>query len=100
MADELDRYWLQLARGRIRPATAAEKAQWRRVIESGRHSPQELQGSISLIVRGLLLEGGHIARDAPWPPPGLAPYDARGSPEGPLESDPDEDPAGAAEVKA
>jgi uncharacterized protein YdaU (DUF1376 family) len=81
MSDQLAEYWLTLARGRLRPATAADKAGWRRAIESGRYSRQQLQGSICEAVRGLLLEAGHLARDAPWPPPGLAPFDVRGSPD-------------------
>jgi len=81
VADELGRYWVTLTRGRIRPATAAERAGWRRALEDRRYSPEQLQGSICETVRGLLMDAKQLAWDAPWPTPGLAPFDARGSPD-------------------
>lgn len=85
VADELSRYRDRLGEGRgLRPTTAAQKAGWRRALESGRYTRRELEGTICEGVWSELVAAGQLARDAPWPPPGLAPYDARGSP-GPAE---------------
>jgi hypothetical protein len=81
-ADELARYRDRLGGDRgLRPTTAAQKGEWRRALESGRYTLQQLQGSICEGVWSELVAAGRLARDAPWPPPGLAPFDARGSPD-------------------
>jgi hypothetical protein len=96
VADRLSDYRNRLARGRLRTAMASERAEWRRAWESGRFDERQLQGLVSEHVWSALVAAGQLARDAPWPPPGLAPYDARGSPGG----SGDEHPRGGAADEA
>ena len=84
MADELLRFYHQLLRAHDPDEQVRRDGVNRKdlagKLETGRYTREQLQGSISEIVREQLLGRGLLAPSAAWPPAGLAPYDARGSP--------------------
>ena len=69
------RYWIKLGG---RPSRQDRRAVWD-ALASGRPIAQ-LLGSIAERVRDELVAAGQLAADAPWPPPGLAPFDPRPDP--------------------
>lgn len=62
-----------------RTPTPDERQELLDALEGGR-SVEALMGTLSERVREELIGLGHLARDAPWPPPGLAAYDPRDGP--------------------
>jgi hypothetical protein len=85
-AAALEAYWNRLAGDRIDGPTAEQLAGWSAALEAGRLTLEQVQGSICERVREELIVADCLGRDEPWPPPGLAPYDAHGPPGAPLEA--------------
>jgi uncharacterized protein YdaU (DUF1376 family) len=84
VADELLRFYHQLLRAHDPDEQVRRDGLNRKdlagKLETGRYTREQLHGSICEMVRDELLMRGLLASSAAWPPAGLAPYDARGSP--------------------